>query len=257
MVRRVELPKIYESDIQKIHSFLKRKYFSFRNVRNQAIIALLTRTGIKTEPLISLNIDEYNKRQGVITPTHPKAPQQIKLDEKTRKILNHYLFLRQGKLFSNLPFYYSNYRYKKILPLFINDYRQELRKDSEELRLSPRQIQRIVKEFAKRYQLSNDFTPKTFRHIAGLYYASLGLDNVTIDSILGNVAPWVKTDYRRLSRLKEKLLSKRRKNLQPKCKHHNVLMEEIKHRKHGIIWLCPIRGCLYVLDDSKIQINIT
>lgn len=244
MTRKIELPEISEEDIIKIRAYLKSKHYSFYGTRNQAIIALILTSGLKTEPLVALNINEYNSNQGIIIPSHNKAPRQIKLDNETRKLLNYYLLLRKQKLF---PIFIDSQR-KEIYPMFINNFKQEFHKDVENLRLSPRQVQRIVKDFARKHGLSLEFSPKSFRHLAGLYHVSLGLDNKTIDDILGNVAPWVKTDYRRLTN--QEKLTVQRKDLRPTCERHNVRMDEAEHKKYGAIWLCPTRGCTYMLDDQ-------
>lgn len=245
MVRKIEMPQLYEGDIEKIRNYLGRRFYSFQGARNQAIIALLLKSGMKTGVLTSLNISEYNKQQGVLIPHHPKAPQQIKLDEETRKIINHYLTLRWEKLF---PIFFNSR--KEVFPLFINNFKQEFHENIEDLRLSDRQVQRIIKDFAKRYKLSKNFSPKSFRHIAGLYYASLGLDNATINNILGNVAPWVKTDYRKLNQDRSVVTLSKPPDLRPKCKIHNVKMKEAEHKKFGVIWMCPERACLYMLSDT-------
>ena len=174
MSRKIELPKIDERDIEKIYRYLSRKYYSFRETRNQTTIALLLKSGLKTEPIIALNLKDYDKKLGIITPSHPKAPKKIVLDQTTQKLVNRYLFLRKRKKFT-----------EDVPALFINS--KPISKDPEKLRLSARQIQRIVREFAEKYELSALLKPKSFRHLAGLYYTSLGLDHVTIDSILGNV----------------------------------------------------------------------
>lgn len=230
MARRIELPEITNQDIQKINRYLSRNYYSFEEVRNQLIIAFLLRTGIKTVPVIALNVDEYDKDSGVVTPSHPNAPKLITLDPATQELFNKYLVLRTKKI----DFKPSS------SAMFISDRGRE--------RLSTRQIQRIVKEFAKKCELPQNISPKSFRHIVGIYYASLGLTNVTIDSILGNVAPWVKTDYRRLSKTPIKF-DKQSKLLELKCKVHKVNLEEAKHKKYGPIWICPVKGCLYILND--------
>lgn len=248
MIRRIELPEIDDKDILKIRKYLKNKYYSYHGVRNQVLVAILLTTGLKTEPLVALNINDYNRQRGILIPKHPKAPRQIKLDGETRRLLNSYLLLREQKL---SPIF-INSKKRKIPPLFINELKQEFHKNIEDLRLSARQIQRIIKSFAKRLGLSNNFSPKSFRHLTGLYYTRLGLDNKTIDDILGNVAPWVKTDYRRLT--SQEKLTVRRKDLRPACKRHNVKMDEAEHKKYGAIWLCPIRGCTFILDDQGKQL---
>jgi len=243
MTRKIELPEISEDDIAKIRKYLKSKHYSFYGVRNQVIVALLLTTGLKTEPLVALDINNYNSSLGVIISSHPKAPRQIKVDSDTKKLLNYYLVLRSQKL-SPL---FINSQIKEVSSLFINNFKQEFHKDIEELRLSPRQVQRIIKAFAKEHKLSKSFSPKSFRHLTGIYLVKLGLDNKTIDNILGNVATWVKTDYRRLASLKK--LTVKRKDLRPICERHNVRMDEAEHKKYGAIWLCPIRGCTFILDD--------
>lgn len=245
MVRKIELLQLYEGDIEKIRNYLGRKFYSFQGARNQAIIALLLKSGMKTGVLTSLNINEYNKRQGIIIPHHPKAPRQIKLDAETRKIVNHYVTLRWEKLF---PIFFNSR--KEVLSLFVNNFKQEFHEDIEDLRLSERQVQRAVKDFAKKYKLSKNFSPKSFRHIAGLYYTSIGLDNATIDNILGNVAPWVKTDYRKLNKSKQIVTLSKPPDLRPICKIHNTKMKEAKHKKFGVVWMCTEKACLYMLSDT-------
>lgn len=236
MSRKIELPKIGERDIEKIYRYLSIKYYSLRQTRNQTVIALLLKTGLKTEPLIALNTNDYDKKLGILKPSHPKAPKKIVLDQTTQKLINRYLFLRKRKKFT-----------KNVPALFLNT--KPIFKNPEKLRLSARQIQRIVKEFAEKYELSAKLNPKSFRHLAGLYYTSLGIDHVTIDSILGNVAPWVKTDYIRLSKSTIVTNSSTPKLKELVCKHHNVPLEEAEHRKYHAIWLCPQPGCLYMLDN--------
>lgn len=197
---------------------------------------------------MSLNVNEYNAAQGVLIPSHTKAPRQIKLDSETKKLLNYYLKHREQKLTS----LFVNSPKKEIPPLFINNFKQEFHRDIGDLRLSSKQVQRIVKNFAKVRKLSKDFSPKSFRHLTGLYLVSLGLNNKTIDNILGNIAPWVKTDYRRLN--SQKKLTVKKKDLRPKCIKHKIKMEEAEHKKYGAIWLCPFRGCTYVLDDQGEQL---
>lgn len=206
MARKANIPKFYAEDIQKIRKYLSQTPWDILEARNKAIIALLLKTGVKTGILASLNRDDFDRKENVIIPPHPKAPQQIRLDSKTKEILYRYL----------------DYRKDNFRPLL------KSRSNRRGGRLSSRQVQRIVKEFAQRKDMRRNFTPKAFRHTVGLYYAALGADSTTIDSILGNVAPWVKAHYRK----KIKTRKVKRRESKPrnafKCLKHKVELTMIK-----------------------------
>lgn len=240
MIRKIDFPKIYESDLDKIRIFLNKTFSTFHSVRTQVILALLLKTGIKTSVLAALNVNDYNKHQGILLPKHPNAPKQIKLDNDTKRIINDYLSFRW--------FLLKRRSIEEVEAFLISDPNAIVVKVPEDLRLSPRTIQRTFKEFAMTHHLSGNFTPKSLRHIVGLYFTRLGLDNTTIDSIIGNVAPWVKTDYRRLNQ-KRSLVNKKPKETYFTCEIHQERMKKVSHKKFGFIWLCPDKSCLYVLDS--------
>lgn len=236
MARKAELPKFYDEDIQKIRMYLQQYPQNFLEARDKAIMALLLRTGIKTSVLTSLDIRDYIRSKSTIIPNHPKAPKQLRLDKQTKNILHNYL----------------NRRRDHMSPLFIAVKKSSYNEPDSQMRLSDRQIQRIIKKFARIKRLRGKFTPKAFRHTLGIYYASLGLENIMIDSVLGNTSPWMKTKYRKRAKIqvRTKPVSKNKlAELNFVCEKHGVKLIKHESKKSRTVWLCPASGCAVTVVD--------
>lgn len=184
MPRRIEVSILTDDERVRIVKFMNTNHTNFKDARNACILSLLYYNGLKTHEIRSLDIDNYSVKKELLFLKNRK----VKINPTQRKILLNCLSFRDDEY---PPFFISIKNYNRI---------QRNQAGDRKVRLTDRTIQRAVKEVFELLKINKDIKPKDFRHSLGIKLSSLGASHKYIDKTMGKVAPWVKTDYRKLSK---------------------------------------------------------
>jgi site-specific recombinase XerD len=171
---KIELAKtssrqIDHIDIKDIHRMLN---ISKKNPRNHAIMELLFSTGLRVSELCSLNRDlDITKDEFTIRGKGEKL-RIVFLSEMARKSLTEYL----------------NNRTDMDEALFIQQGPKavKLEEQNVSLRLTPRSVERIVKQIAIEAGISKRVTPHTIRHSFATDLLRNGADIRSVQMMLGH-----------------------------------------------------------------------
>lgn len=167
------IPKFLQDDQLK-------SIFSVQNVnkrsgiRDKAILLLLYSTGLRVSELVSLNVSDVNLKTGEFAVIGKgRKVRTVYLNETAKSALQKYL----------------NVRKDTFKPLFLRYSGKELENiddDGENLRLTVRSIQRLVKKYALNAGISVDATPHTLRHSFATSLLSQGADLRSVQELLGH-----------------------------------------------------------------------
>src|SRR5262249_50203950 len=118
--------------------------------RDRAILEILFSTGLRVSELVSLNRDTINldrREFGIIG--KGRKQRVVFLSERAADWINEYLKVRE-----------DNYK-----PLFIR-HKGKMGPEisDEEVRLTVRSVQRLIKKYAKKIKIPVDVTPHVLRH---------------------------------------------------------------------------------------------
>ncbi len=174
--KHIEIPKLKrnlpnfltESELKEIFDSLNKAKKNLKNLRDKAIIEMLFSTGLRVSELTSLNRDnlDFNRNELSIIGKGSK-PRVVFLSERAKKSLKEYLLARKD--LDNA--------------LFI---RLKNTKHLDRLRLSIRQIQRIVAFWAKKSGIIKKITPHTLRHTFCTDLLMHGADIREIQALAGH-----------------------------------------------------------------------
>jgi site-specific recombinase XerD len=116
-------------------------------LRDYAIIMVLAHTGIRVSELCALNVEDVDvKKQTLTVRRYKKTNQIIPLSHETTNAIEAYMSVRKGL---HVPLFLNNGKRSSLC----NDYR-----------LTPRSVQRIVKQSAFRAGIEAPVTPQTLRN---------------------------------------------------------------------------------------------
>jgi len=142
---------------------------SFRTIRDRAILELLFSTGLRVSELCSLNRDSVNIKRGEFSVRGKGDKLRVVfLSETAKKSLADYL----GK------------RKDVDEALFIRTNNQQ--QTTNNLRLTPRSIQRLVKYYAAKAGLVKNIHPHTLRHSFATDLLRNGADLRSVQELLGH-----------------------------------------------------------------------
>lgn len=146
---------------------------SFKSLRDRAILELLLSTGLRVSELCGLNRDSINlssKNGSDEFPIRGKGDKirLVYLSEKAKTALKNYLEKRQDI----------------DLALFIRNTRNPAKEDN--LRLTTRSIERLVKYYAAKAGLSKKVTPHAIRHSFATDLLINGADIRSVQALLGH-----------------------------------------------------------------------
>lgn len=141
--------------------------------RDKAILELLFSTGLRVSELVELNRDDINlKTREISVLGKGKRVRVVFISDDAAVALSSYL----------------DQRVDEFKPLFIRyaGGKSLVAKGGEDLRLTPRSIQRLVKKYARKSGLAIDPTPHTLRHTFATDLLREGADLRAVQEMLGH-----------------------------------------------------------------------
>lgn len=175
----IELPKEEEAPVKVLQSDSLEKLLqtpdakSVKGKRDRAILELLFSTGMRVSELVSLNCKDVNLKT-----------REIAVVGKGGKV--RVVFVSDSAAFAVVE--YIGTREDEWEPLFIRyaGKKTQLSKDGEDLRLTARSIQRMVKKYALKAGLIVTPTPHTLRHTFATELLQAGADIRSVQEMLGH-----------------------------------------------------------------------
>lgn len=180
---RIELPKQEERkfkvlDPDDLENFLTMpKPGTKIGERDGAILELLFSTGVRVSELTSLNRDDLNLETREISVLGKGGKVRVVfISDRAEQALRRYLGIRDDVW----------------KPLFIRyagshwGHDKAVDKDGNDLRLTARSVQRLVKKYARKAGLVNDPTPHTLRHTFATDLLREGADIRAVQEMLGH-----------------------------------------------------------------------
>jgi site-specific recombinase XerD len=170
---RIELAKVGQRDLDlisadELNRLMTIKGTSLAALRDKAMLELLFSTGLRVSELCNLNRDldlsrdEFSVRgKGEkirVVFLSPAAKQAIKEYEKKRGDVDEALFIQLGKNAKN----------------------------AHELRLTPRSVERIIKQYAIKAGITRKVTPHVIRHSFATDLLENGADLRSVQALLGH-----------------------------------------------------------------------
>lgn len=175
---KIELPKTESRSLkflssEQVETLLNQPTMSTpAGIRDKAILELLFSTGLRVSELAALNRDQINlktKELGIIG--KGGRPRIVFFSKRAVSFLGRYLVSGSD-------------RYR---PLFIRySGKKELTSGDEEMRLSPRSIQRMIEKYRKKAKIPVAVTPHVLRHSFATDLLFQGADLRSIQELLGH-----------------------------------------------------------------------
>lgn len=142
-------------------------------LRDRSIIELLFSGGLRVSELCNLNRDSINlERREFVVRGKGKKDRPIFIDQSTADCVKDYLDMRND----SLPALFLNNSKNLQTPSTSGDYR----------RLTPRSIERIVQNYARKAGITKKVTPHTLRHSFATDLLMNGADIRSVQSLLGH-----------------------------------------------------------------------
>ena len=145
---------------------------TFGSLRDRAILELLYSTGLRVSELTNLNVDQVNTERGeFMVRGKGDKPRVVFLSPTAAEWLGRYLAKRQA-----------------MTPLFTRSAITKEAADGEDLRLTPRSIQRLIKKYVVKAGIVKDVTPHTLRHSFATDLLQNGADIRSVQYMLGHAS---------------------------------------------------------------------
>lgn len=145
---------------------------SLKGLRDKAILEFLFSTGLRVSELCGLNRDSINLARGEFSVRGKgEKVRVVFFSDRARQALKNYLEKR-GDLEEAL---FINFRGKKDAL-------------SEESRLTPRSVERLVRHYAVAAGISRKVTPHVLRHVFATDLLSNGADLRSVQALLGHAS---------------------------------------------------------------------
>ncbi len=141
-----------------------------KNRRDRAIVHILAETGIKVSELCAVNIDSYRVHGNtyVLVCGVGDKRRVVSLSEGVRSVLEEYCVVRKNS----------------ETPLFLNNGKRT--DGNSGSRLTPRSVQRIVREFGEKCGISKTVTPSVLRHSVANRFRERGTAVSDMQNMLGH-----------------------------------------------------------------------
>ncbi len=175
---KIELPKVRKKQVSFLTSDEVLRLIqavdtqSTAGVRDRAIIELLFSSGLRVSELVNLNRDHINLTRGEFTVRGKgQKDRPVFISPEASEWLAEYLKTRRDT----------------YIPLFIRYTRGEASDPrGEDMRLTPRTIQRIVGKYARAAGITKHVSPHTMRHSFATDLLMNGADLRSVQSMLGH-----------------------------------------------------------------------
>lgn len=142
---------------------------SFKTVRDKAILELLFSTGLRVSELCALNRDSLNLKSGEFSVRGKGGKiRPVFLSDAAKEALKNYLEKREDVDGA----------------LFVRNVKNPSKEDN--LRLTPRSIERLVKFYAAKAGLTKKITPHSLRHSFATDLLLNGADIRSVQALLGH-----------------------------------------------------------------------
>jgi len=185
---KVEIGKTPEREVDFLEpSEIERMFeaasgVDFKSLRDRAILELLFSGGLRVSELVGVNRDRIDAKSG-----------ELSIRGKGDKIRVVFVSDTAAKSLAA----YLEKRTDVDLALFVRDKamadhferkdgNKKLKKDKNDLRLTPRSIQRIVKYYAKKAGITKDVPPHPLRHSFATDLLMNGADIRSVQAMLGH-----------------------------------------------------------------------
>ncbi len=175
---RIELAKVPERSLDLISTDELNRLLNapqgndLKSLRDKAIIDLLFSTGLRVSELCSLNSDLDLKADEFSVRGKGEKVRVVFLSEEAKSAIKAYLDKRKDM--------------DEALFVQLQDSIKDPMKKGESLRLNPRSIQRIVKNYTIKAGISKRVTPHTVRHLFATDLLQNGADIRSIQALLGH-----------------------------------------------------------------------
>ncbi len=141
-------------------------------IRDRAILEVLFSTGLRVSELTSLDTEQVNTERGeFMVRGKGDKPRLVFLSREASEWLETYLAKRVA-----------------MKPLFTRSATLKNEPDGEDLRLTPRSIQRIIKKYSAKAGIVKDITPHTLRHSFATDLLHNGADIRSVQQMLGHAS---------------------------------------------------------------------
>jgi len=142
-----------------------------QGLRDKAILEMLFSSGLQVSEVVALNKDSVDLKTKKLHVFSKNGSRIIFLSERAVFWLARYLVTREDSW----------------KPLFVRTVKKiKAYNKGEEMRLSPRTIQRIVKKYAKKAKLPNRITPQSLRCTYAVNLLQTGVDLKIAQKLLGH-----------------------------------------------------------------------
>jgi len=175
---KIDLPKINERQVKFLNGEQVDRLLNAPNmskitgIRDKAILEVLFSTGLRVSELCKLDRDKVDlkRREFGIVGKGGRA-RVVFLSARATSWIEKYLAARD-----------DNYN-----PLFIrHSGKMDVSDSSEKMRLTPRSVQRMVKKYARKMQITVDVTPHVLRHSFATDLLVAGADLRSVQEMLGH-----------------------------------------------------------------------
>ncbi len=147
---------------------------TLNGLRDRAILELFFSSGMRIAELVSLNVDQFKS----VAKAPPTDTIELPIVGKGKRTRTIFISPRAAKWLH----LYLKTRHDVFPPLFVN-YRSA---NSDERRLTPRSIQRLVRRCASLAGVDKEVTPHTIRHSYATDLLSDGADLRAVQELLGH-----------------------------------------------------------------------
>jgi len=175
---KIELPKIDERQIkfltgEQVDRLLSSPSLSkIQGLRDKTILEVLYSTGLRVSELVKMDRDKLDLER-----------REFGILGKGGKVRIVFLSMRACEWIKK----YLGTRKDKYKPLFIRHKgKTEITKGNDNVRLSVRSVQRIIKRYAKKINLPIDVTPHVLRHSFATDLLIAGADIRSVQEMLGH-----------------------------------------------------------------------